>query len=114
VDDPGRASRGRPRVQVRAAAHGLEWRDPIPALENSERPRLGGTPEPRIYEAHEPAQTLAVSWEPWASLFRLTSVVGHRARRPGSAATRLRLSGGIGYQVVHFSAPEIGALFDAP
>jgi hypothetical protein len=38
----------------------------------------------------------------------------HRARRPGSVATRLRLSGRAAYRVVHFAAPESGALFGAP
>jgi integrase len=64
----------------RFARRRMGWtgQSPIALLENGERPRLGDTPEPRIYQGDELAQVLAASWEPWTTLFRLTSVVGPR------------------------------------
>jgi integrase len=57
----------------------LRWRgeNPVPLLSRQERPRAGGT-ERRIYERDELAQTIAAAGEPWATLFRLASVVGAR------------------------------------
>ena len=52
--------------------------NPFALLENGERPRVSQTPERRIFEGEELAQTLAASWEPWRTLFRLASVVGGR------------------------------------
>ena len=56
------------------------WRgeDPFTLLEAGERPRISATPERRIYVGDELAQTLAVSWEPWTTLFRLADVVAGR------------------------------------
>jgi integrase len=56
------------------------WRgeNPLELLEAGERPKPGETPERRIYEGDELAQTLAASTEPWTTLFRLAGVVGAR------------------------------------
>jgi integrase len=56
------------------------WRgeNPIELLETSERARPSQAPEPRIYEGDELAQTLAASWEPWTTIFRLADDVGGR------------------------------------
>jgi integrase len=58
----------------------LGWHgtSPFALLENGERPRTGGTPERRIYSGDELAQTFAAAAEPWATLFRLASIVGAR------------------------------------
>jgi integrase len=47
-------------------------------LEAGERPKLSETPERRIYEGDELAQTLAASWEPWTTILRLANDVGGR------------------------------------
>src|SRR5919109_370320 len=56
------------------------WRgeNPVELLERSERPNLAATPEPRIYRGDELVQTLAASWEPWTTIFRLAHDVGGR------------------------------------
>jgi integrase len=56
------------------------WRgeSPLELLERNERPKMGEAPEPRIYEGDELAQTLAASWEPWTTIFRLAHDVGGR------------------------------------
>jgi integrase len=51
---------------------------PIALLENGERPRISDAPERRIYDPHELVQTLAASWEPWATLFKLANVEAAR------------------------------------
>lgn len=57
---------------------GSNAESPIALLENGERPRLSDTPERRIYEPDELAQTLAAAWEPWTTLFRLANVEAGR------------------------------------
>jgi integrase len=52
--------------------------NPVELLEPAERPKVSATPERRIYMGDELAQTLAASWEPWTTLFRLAGVVGGR------------------------------------
>lgn len=52
--------------------------NPFSLLENSERPKVSATPERRIYTPEELAQTLAASWEPYTTLFRLADVIGGR------------------------------------
>jgi integrase len=56
------------------------WRgeNPLELLERGERPKVSATPERRIYSEDELAQTLAVSWEPWTTIFRLARDVGGR------------------------------------
>jgi integrase len=56
------------------------WRgeNPVELLERTERPRLGASRERRIYEGDELAQTVAASWEPWATIFWLAHDVGGR------------------------------------
>jgi integrase len=56
------------------------WRgeNPLLLLEASERPKVSATPERRIYQGDELAQTLVASTEPWRTLFRLAGVVGGR------------------------------------
>lgn len=56
------------------------WRgeNPFPLLENGERARLSETPERRVYEGTELAETIAVADEPWQTVFRLANVVGAR------------------------------------
>src|SRR3954470_211883 len=56
------------------------WRgeNPIELLERNERPKVSETPERRIFEGDELAQTLAASWEPWTTIFRLADDVGGR------------------------------------
>ena len=57
---------------------GWHGENPIGLLEAGERARVSDTPERRIYTRDELAQTLVASTEPWATLFRLASVVGGR------------------------------------
>jgi len=59
----------------RLAWHGT---NPIPLLENGERPKVGATPRRRIYEADELTQTLAAAREPWRTLFAVAAVTGGR------------------------------------
>jgi integrase len=56
------------------------WRgeNPVELLEQSERPKLSASPKRRIYEGDELARTLAASWEPWTTIFRLAHDVGGR------------------------------------
>jgi integrase len=56
------------------------WRgeNPIPLLEAGERPKVSVTPERRVFERDELAQTLAATTEPWRTLFRLAGIVGGR------------------------------------
>jgi integrase len=56
------------------------WRgeNPLELLERNERPNVAATPERRIYQGDELAQTLAASWEPWTTIFRLAHDVGGR------------------------------------
>lgn len=56
------------------------WRgdNPFAELETSERPKVSATPQRRIFVGAELAQVLAVTPEPWRTLFRLASVVGGR------------------------------------
>jgi integrase len=56
------------------------WRgeNPLELLERTERPKVSETPERRIYEGDELAQTLAASWEPWTTILRLAHDVGGR------------------------------------
>ena len=75
VDDRGDREGGEPDLQVRAA-HRLARENPFVLLENGERPKMSETPERRIYERDELAQTLGRRTEPWTTLFRLASVTG--------------------------------------
>ena len=59
----------------RANWHG---QNPIPLLENGERPKVGSTPRRRIFEGEELAQTLSVAREPWRTLFAVAAVTGGR------------------------------------
>ena len=52
--------------------------NPFALLDAGERPKVSTTPERRIYQGEEFAQTLAASSEPWTTLFRLASVVAGR------------------------------------
>jgi integrase len=56
------------------------WRgeNPLELLERGERPKVTAMPERRIYTEDELAQTLAASWEPWTTIFRLAHDVGGR------------------------------------
>jgi integrase len=62
------------------ASRSCHWHgeNPFPLLEKGERPRVSDTPEPRPYEPHELAQTIAAAAEPWRTLFRLAGVVAGR------------------------------------
>ena len=59
----------------RASWHG---QNPIPLLENGERPKVGSTPRRRIFEGEELAQTLTAAREPWRTLFAVAAVTGGR------------------------------------
>ena len=63
----------------RYARRHLSWAgtSPVADLLRSERPRAS-SPERRVYERVELAQTIAAADEPWATLFRLAAVVGAR------------------------------------
>jgi integrase len=63
----------------RYARRHLRWQrsSPVADLLKSERPKTG-SPERRVYEGDELAQTIAAADEPWASLFRLAAVTGAR------------------------------------
>ncbi|MGH2944834.1 MAG: tyrosine-type recombinase/integrase [Solirubrobacteraceae bacterium] len=56
------------------------WRgeNPIALLEAGERPKVSVTPERRVYQGDELAETLAATTEPWRTLFRLAGIVGGR------------------------------------
>jgi integrase len=56
------------------------WRgeNPLELLERGERPKVSATPQRRIYTEDELAETLAASWEPWTTIFRLANDVGGR------------------------------------
>lgn len=56
------------------------WRgdNPIELLERNERPKVTATRDRRIYTRDELVQTLAASWEPWTTIFRLADDVGGR------------------------------------
>lgn len=55
--------------------HGM---NPIPQLENGERPKTSGTRRRRIFTADELAQTIEGAHEPWRTLFSLAAVTGAR------------------------------------
>jgi integrase len=57
---------------------GWQGDNPFALLERGERAHPSTTPERRIYRGDEFAQTLAATTEPWATLFRLASIVGGR------------------------------------
>ena len=82
--------RGRNRI-FRFAARRCRWHgeNPFALLENGERPKVSETPERRIYEGDELAQTLAASTEPW------THAVppGRRRRRPRVRVARPLVDG---------------------
>ncbi len=59
----------------RASWHG---QNPIPLLENGERPKVGSTPRRRIFEGEELAHTLTAAREPWRTLFAVAAVTGGR------------------------------------
>jgi len=59
----------------RASWHGT---NPIPLLENGERPKVSATPRRRIFEGDELAQTLTAAREPWRTLFAVAAVTGGR------------------------------------
>jgi integrase len=63
----------------RFARRHLRWQgsSPVADLLRSERPATG-SPERRVYEGDELAETIAASEEPWTTLFRLAAVVGAR------------------------------------
>lgn len=58
----------------------MNWHghNPIPLLENGERPRTSETQRRRIFEGDELAQTLAVALDPYRLLFTLAAVTGAR------------------------------------
>ena len=59
----------------RSSWHGT---NPIPLLENGERPKVSATPRRRIFEGDELAQTLTAAREPWRTLFAVAAVTGGR------------------------------------
>ena len=62
------------------AARRLAWhgQNPMPLLENGERPKVSATARRRIFEGEELAQTLAAAREPWRTLFAVAAVTGGR------------------------------------
>lgn len=58
----------------------LSWHgsNPIPLLENGERPKVSATARRRIFEDDELTQTLAAADEPWRTLFAVAAVTGGR------------------------------------
>src|SRR5205807_9055176 len=62
------------------ATRRMNWHgdNPIPRLEESERPKTAITPKRRIYQGDELAQTLAAAREPYRTLFALAAVSGAR------------------------------------
>ena len=57
-----------------------QWRgeNPFDLLESKERPKPSATPERRIYADDELEQVLAVTGEPWRTLFQLADIMGGR------------------------------------
>ena len=62
-------------AQRHCAWHGVS---PISLLQGGDWPKVAGTPERRIYQADELAETIAAADEPWRTLLRLAGVVGPR------------------------------------
>lgn len=67
------------RIFTFARRH-MRWHgtNPIPLLENGERPKVSGTPRRRIFEGEELAQTLTAAREPWRTIFAVAAVTGGR------------------------------------
>lgn len=65
---------------VKYAKRRKGWRgeNPVLLLSPGERPKVGDTPSPRVYEDHELQQVLDAAAEPWKTLFRLTGVLAGR------------------------------------
>jgi integrase len=71
----GVASRVFTFARRRCTWHGT---NPIPLLENGERPKVGQTQRRRIFTADELAQTIAQAGDPWKLLFMTAAVTGAR------------------------------------